>query len=347
MKRRDEPIPAFSTGLSHAVMAGLLLYAALPGLGLSGPFHPSPSARSPDVVLAPDALAPRAASPASSASAEAGPSEAPEEWPREQIAQAREQCSHMLASTAADLEWLDPIKKGACGLPAPVLLKSIGSGYTKVVFDPPVQVNCRMVEALGKWVKSTLQPMARERLKSEVVSIVGASGYSCRNIYNRPNARLSQHALANAIDIGGFVLANGRTVRVLKGWGLTARDIQAQAKAKAETAAKAKAAARTKEAAREKKDAKDGSVLGSGSSRIKQASVTPTSLTLGKKPLAVAATADDAAEPKKPTKEALFLRAIHGGACREFGTVLGPEANDPHRNHFHLDLIPRRRGYCE
>ena len=30
------------------------------------------------------------------------------------------------------------------------------------------------------------------------------------------------------------------------------------------------------------------------------------------------------------------------------GTTLGPEANDAHRNHFHVDMFPRRnRGYCE
>ena len=51
---------------------------------------------------------------------------------------------------------------------------------------------------------------------------------------------------------------------------------------------------------------------------------------------------------EKPTTEALFLRSLHDGACGPFGTVLGPEANDPHRNHFHLDLIPRRnRSVCE
>jgi len=43
-----------------------------------------------------------------------------------------------------------------------------------------------------------------------------------------------------------------------------------------------------------------------------------------------------------------FLRAIHAAACRRFGTVLGPEANDAHRNHFHLDMADRggRGSYC-
>jgi hypothetical protein len=43
-----------------------------------------------------------------------------------------------------------------------------------------------------------------------------------------------------------------------------------------------------------------------------------------------------------------FLRELHVSACRRFGTVLGPEANEAHRNHFHLDAAERPRGnYCE
>ena len=43
-----------------------------------------------------------------------------------------------------------------------------------------------------------------------------------------------------------------------------------------------------------------------------------------------------------------FLRAIHAGACGPFSTVLGPEANEAHRDHLHLDLATRRRGpYCQ
>jgi len=44
-----------------------------------------------------------------------------------------------------------------------------------------------------------------------------------------------------------------------------------------------------------------------------------------------------------------FLRMIHDGACSNFSTVLGPEANGYHRDHFHLDLMPRHvgKGICE
>lgn len=38
-----------------------------------------------------------------------------------------------------------------------------------------------------------------------------------------------------------------------------------------------------------------------------------------------------------------FLRAIHQSACRDFTTVLGPEANAFHRDHFHVDLARHGR----
>lgn len=50
----------------------------------------------------------------------------------------------------------------------------------------------------------------------------------------------------------------------------------------------------------------------------------------------------------RPTDPSRFLREAHASACRMFGTVLGPEANNAHRNHFHIDLAPRRTGpFCQ
>jgi hypothetical protein len=49
-----------------------------------------------------------------------------------------------------------------------------------------------------------------------------------------------------------------------------------------------------------------------------------------------------------PARISGFLHAAHGGACRIFGTTLGPEANNAHRNHFHVDMAPRRHtNICE
>jgi hypothetical protein len=42
------------------------------------------------------------------------------------------------------------------------------------------------------------------------------------------------------------------------------------------------------------------------------------------------------------TTESTFLKRLHQGACRVFGTVLGPEANEAHRSHFHFDMKDRK-----
>ena len=46
--------------------------------------------------------------------------------------------------------------------------------------------------------------------------------------------------------------------------------------------------------------------------------------------------------------ERRFLAQVHGEACSEFNTVLGPNSDANHRDHFHLDLQNRRTGskYC-
>lgn len=43
-------------------------------------------------------------------------------------------------------------------------------------------------------------------------------------------------------------------------------------------------------------------------------------------------------------RERGFLRAVHRGACGEFTTVLGPDYDRLHRDHFHLDLMRRQYG---
>lgn len=44
-----------------------------------------------------------------------------------------------------------------------------------------------------------------------------------------------------------------------------------------------------------------------------------------------------------PSKSA-FLNAVHASACGFFGTVLGPDYNQPHENHFHFDASGF--GFC-
>lgn len=47
--------------------------------------------------------------------------------------------------------------------------------------------------------------------------------------------------------------------------------------------------------------------------------------------------------------EQQFLRRLHQSACKRFGTVLGPDYNSAHANHFHFDMAKSMKdssAYC-
>ena len=182
MAPREQPFSASSTTLSYLVLIGLLLMGSSAG-GLKVPWgghHKLPTAGD---------FRPKAAGPKDGTTGQR-PLDRSGDRPRTRRVHA------LAPSVAANAEILAPIKSADCGLPAPIRLKSLGS---TVVFDPPVEVNCRMMAALYRWDKTALQPAARNKLGSPVVRILGASGYACRNVYNRPDGNLSQHAFANAV----------------------------------------------------------------------------------------------------------------------------------------------------
>lgn len=81
-------------------------------------------------------------------------------------------------------------------------------------------LSCPMAAGLALWLEHEVKPIARRHLKSDVVRLKQLGTYACRNIKGSRTLSpfRSQHATANAIDISGFVLADGRTVTVLRHW---------------------------------------------------------------------------------------------------------------------------------
>ena len=145
--------------------------------------------------------------------AAAGPTAtpAPDVWTEAERAAGLRECLRLLAPVAAEVALEEPMKHGQCGTPAPLLLHSVGS-TAKVELDPAPEMNCRLAAQLAHWVDTVLQPAAREVLGSRITRIVGASSYACRNMYSNPKLPLSEHATGNAVDIAGFVTADGRTI---------------------------------------------------------------------------------------------------------------------------------------
>jgi hypothetical protein len=288
---------------------------------------------------------PQVQAPASSPGTE--PRQRPEGWTDAEMREALEACLELLGPIAAEIDVVPAPKHGACGTPAAVLVKSVGT--PRVEFNPPATMNCKMVAALHTWVSRSLQPAAKEALGQHATRMTGTSAYSCRTRYGLPGERLSEHAFANAIDIGGFGLAGGRVIDILGHWGPTERDI---------AAAKAKAAAEAAKAAETKGDRKSGEAPEArevyGPPRPRDLDAPPPrqrdaaangKLQTARMALGVEGKAGGA---DKPTPESAFLKKLHAGACGTFTTVLGPESNEAHRNHFHFDLAERKRGaFCQ
>ena len=126
-------------------------------------------------------------------------------------------------------------------------------------------VTCPVSTAFAAWARFGVDRAARQIFGSPLASIQTMGSYSCRNVAG--TNRRSGHASASAIDIGGFVLEDGRRIDVEDGWN--------------------------------------------GSERERE-----------------------------------FLRTVQRSACRRFATVLGPDYNNAHRDHLHVEGVIEGNSYC-
>jgi hypothetical protein len=130
---------------------------------------------------------------------------------------------------------------------------------SSVAYSSGFVATCPLAVGLALFERHALQPAAEAAFGQRVTAVTHLGTYACRNVYGRETGRRSQHASANAIDLAGFRLADGKTVTLLRDWR-----------------------------------------------------------------------GDDA--------EARFLRDLRQRACGIFPTLLGPDYNAAHHNHFHLDM---------
>jgi hypothetical protein len=258
-------------------------------------------------------------------------------WTDAEVSGAKAACKELLKTETVDYDELPPIKEGLCGTPAPILVRSVGSD-PKVVIDPPATISCPMAKELSDWLEYRVQPEAKKFLGSTVVGLHNATSYACRNRYGSDTAPLSEHALANALDVSDFVFASGTHITVLDNWP---KAVAAPAPTDPEVKPKDEAAPKG-----DTKDEKDVAVTKAkaepGAPPTQNHAIVPDT------PEQVEPAKPDQAEPAKPDPKAEFLTAVHDDACKEFGTVLGPEANAAHKNHFHLDMKTRKHSaFCQ
>ncbi len=108
----------------------------------------------------------------------------------------------------------DREEASGCGWHNAVRLTAVGDTQ----LDSAVIVTCPLAASLTLFNRQVLQPASQGAFASSVRVIEHVGSYSCRNIYHRQQAPLSHHARADAIDLTGFQLANGRRVNIASAW---------------------------------------------------------------------------------------------------------------------------------
>jgi hypothetical protein len=138
------------------------------------------------------------------------------DWRLAAIKNSPEVCARTLQSPHIEAREIPdgPIKEG-CGWTNSVRL--VSAGGVRASFD---KLTCESAVALALWLEHDVQPAAQRLLGQRVVAIRSFGSYACRNIVGNPLWKhfRSQHATANAADIAGFVLANGRQISVERQW---------------------------------------------------------------------------------------------------------------------------------
>jgi hypothetical protein len=107
----------------------------------------------------------------------------------------------------------DQIFDNGCSAVGAVQLLDIGTPVTNLA-----AMTCPLARQFAFWVQGDVQPAAARWLGSRVTRIESFGTYSCRPIDGRAGNRLSEHGRANAVDVGAFVLADGRRITILAGW---------------------------------------------------------------------------------------------------------------------------------
>lgn len=125
-----------------------------------------------------------------------------------------DQCLGVIGASALEVRSIPPRKTGEfCGFTDAVQVLQ-----STVPYSGPVRLTCPMAAGLYLWEREVVAPAAEKHLGSRVVRIDHLGTYSCRRIGGGTTGRPSEHATANAIDIAGFRLEDGRRITLLADW---------------------------------------------------------------------------------------------------------------------------------
>lgn len=124
-----------------------------------------------------------------------------------------ELCRLALDSSTLRYTAVDDTQPGnGCALENSVRVQRAG-----VQFSSSFLATCKLAVAYALFEEHGLQPAAQRAFGQPVARVDHLGSFACRNIGN--SQRRSQHATANALDIAGFRLQDGRRISLIQHWG--------------------------------------------------------------------------------------------------------------------------------
>lgn len=212
-RRRASATRGSARRATAAALAGALLLplgaAAVEKPGAAKPAK-TPEQSAPLPPSRPEELGGKAPAPSSPAAAETGAAkvETPPKGPASVDPSA---CLDRLAKLGVKVEPMPPIVAGQCGAEHPFVLSTLPDGVDAA---PDAQVGCPVAEALSRWVLEAVEPEAQKHLGVPLTKLLIGTSYECRGRNRDPNAKLSEHAFANAVDVMGFAFQKGPDLAV-------------------------------------------------------------------------------------------------------------------------------------
>ncbi|AWN34338.1 extensin family protein [Methylobacterium radiodurans] len=118
-------------------------------------------------------------------------------------------CRTRLTRLGARFEPLPAIANGQCGAPLPLKLTALDG----IALPQAATLTCTAAEALARWATEA-QVAAERELKQPLRSIAIGTSYECRGQNHAVEAKLSEHAFANGIDVMSFGVEGRASVTV-------------------------------------------------------------------------------------------------------------------------------------
>jgi hypothetical protein len=138
--------------------------------------------------------------------------------------EARQCLAQLSTAKAAFTPLPDQYYGAGCATLNTVKLASLRSDNRNLALSNLGPVTCPLAETFAGWARFGADRAAQQILGSALVRIETMGSYNCRNIAG--TGRRSGHATASAIDVSGFVLADGRRITISGDWSRNTPEVR-------------------------------------------------------------------------------------------------------------------------